>query len=201
MLKVDPKANSAAYISQLFRLRPLGFGCMDKECTHCYSLHWIDERQETPSLRNPSWKSCCKQGSVQLGAQGRRFNNISIAASKRRVHAVLKSKSCTVWNCDVNSALNIYNIFVYKLKHDNESLQRLTVLPGFNALSITAVHSLTPRTAAIAKRRSFLEHNPDSGRHLFFNLATQNRFYRKRNNSERREEEKEDRENEVLYSY
>ena len=27
----------------------------------------------------------------------------------------------TVWNRDVNSALNIYGIFVYKSKHDNES--------------------------------------------------------------------------------
>ncbi|KAL4210108.1 hypothetical protein AB4K20DRAFT_1986903 [Rhizopus microsporus] len=61
--------------------------------------------------------------------------------------------SCgTVWNHDVNSALNIYGIFVYKLKHDNESppslqktFKRLTVFPEFNALSITAVHSLTPR--------------------------------------------------------
>jgi hypothetical protein len=39
---------------------------MDKECPHCHALHWIDERQETSSLRNPSWESCCKQGSVQL---------------------------------------------------------------------------------------------------------------------------------------
>ncbi|CEI88694.1 hypothetical protein RMCBS344292_03074 [Rhizopus microsporus] len=39
---------------------------MDKECPHCHALHWIDERQETSSLRNPSWESCCKRGSVQL---------------------------------------------------------------------------------------------------------------------------------------
>ncbi|PHZ12827.1 uncharacterized protein RHIMIDRAFT_251737 [Rhizopus microsporus ATCC 52813] len=39
---------------------------MDKECSHCHALHWIDERQETSSMRNPSWESCCKQGSVQL---------------------------------------------------------------------------------------------------------------------------------------
>ncbi|KAG1528739.1 hypothetical protein G6F51_014249 [Rhizopus arrhizus] len=39
---------------------------MDKECPHCHALHWIDERQETSSLSNPSWESCCKQGSVQL---------------------------------------------------------------------------------------------------------------------------------------
>ncbi|PHZ17411.1 uncharacterized protein RHIMIDRAFT_243485 [Rhizopus microsporus ATCC 52813] len=61
-------ANSmpAACISQLSRLRSLDLGRMDKECSHCHALHWIDERQETSSMRNPSWESCCKQGSVQL---------------------------------------------------------------------------------------------------------------------------------------
>ncbi|KAL4207452.1 hypothetical protein AB4K20DRAFT_1916436 [Rhizopus microsporus] len=84
----------------------------------------------------PNFQICNKCKSKQL-------NNISITGSKQRVHSVLKCESCgTVWNHDVNSALNIYGIFVYKSKHDNE---RLTVLPGFNALSITAVHSLTPR--------------------------------------------------------
>ena len=39
---------------------------MDKECSHCHALYWIDERQKTSSLRNPSWESCCKRGSVQL---------------------------------------------------------------------------------------------------------------------------------------
>ncbi|KAL4211354.1 hypothetical protein AB4K20DRAFT_1985233 [Rhizopus microsporus] len=34
----------------------------------------------------------------------------------------LKCEPCgTVWNRDVNSALNTYGIFVYKSKHDNES--------------------------------------------------------------------------------
>ncbi|ORE00884.1 hypothetical protein BCV72DRAFT_180820, partial [Rhizopus microsporus var. microsporus] len=56
----------AAYISQLSRLRPLDLGRMDKECSHCHALHWIDERQEASSMRNPSWESCCKQGSAQL---------------------------------------------------------------------------------------------------------------------------------------
>ncbi|CEG73987.1 hypothetical protein RMATCC62417_09265 [Rhizopus microsporus] len=60
-----PRAEPAAYISQLSRPRPLALGRMDKECPHCHALHWIDERQET-SLSNPSWESCCKQGSVQL---------------------------------------------------------------------------------------------------------------------------------------
>ena len=85
--------------------------------------------------------------------KSKKLNSISIIGSKRRVHSVLKCESCgTVWNHDVNSALNIYGIFVYKLKHDNESppslqktFKRLTVFPEFNALSITAVHSLTPR--------------------------------------------------------
>ncbi|KAG1167531.1 hypothetical protein G6F70_009455 [Rhizopus microsporus] len=45
-----PRAESTAYISQLSRLRPLDLGRM----------------QETSSLSNPSWESCCKQGSVQL---------------------------------------------------------------------------------------------------------------------------------------
>ena len=65
--RVEPSQTiPAAYISQLSRLRPLGPGRMDKECPHCHALHWIDERQETSSLSNPSWESCCKQGSVQL---------------------------------------------------------------------------------------------------------------------------------------
>ncbi|CEJ04419.1 hypothetical protein RMCBS344292_18381 [Rhizopus microsporus] len=82
----------AAYISQLSRLRPLDLGCMDKECSHCHALRWFDERQEISSMRNPTWESCCKQGSVQLqllpgppeylknllagtGAQGRHFKD------------------------------------------------------------------------------------------------------------------------------
>ncbi|CAO3692646.1 unnamed protein product [Rhizopus microsporus] len=67
------------------------------------------------------------------------INNISITRSKRRVHSVVKCESCgTVWNCDVNSALNIHCTFVYKSKHDNESpppFKRLMMLPVFNALS------------------------------------------------------------------
>ncbi|CEG83051.1 hypothetical protein RMATCC62417_17027 [Rhizopus microsporus] len=85
--------------------------------------------------------------------KSKQLNNISITGSKRRVHAVLKCEPCsTVWNRDVNSALNIYGIFVYKSKHDNESppppskdLQKVNGAPEFNALSITAVHSLTLR--------------------------------------------------------
>jgi hypothetical protein len=42
--------------------------------------------------------------------------------SKRRVHSVLKRESCgTMQNRDMNSALNICGIFVYKSKHGNES--------------------------------------------------------------------------------
>jgi hypothetical protein len=53
--------------------------------------------------------------------KSKQLNNISVTGSKRRVHSVLKCESCgTVWNRDVNSALN-NNIFVYKSKHDNES--------------------------------------------------------------------------------
>jgi hypothetical protein len=65
--RVEPsQAISAAYISQLSRLRSLDLGRMDKECPHCHALRWIDERQETSSLGNPSRESCRKQGSVQL---------------------------------------------------------------------------------------------------------------------------------------
>ncbi|KAG1179676.1 hypothetical protein G6F70_000624 [Rhizopus microsporus] len=35
-------------------------------CFSCVATLPIDERQETSSLRNPSWESCCKRGSVQL---------------------------------------------------------------------------------------------------------------------------------------
>ncbi|KAG1175630.1 hypothetical protein G6F70_003970 [Rhizopus microsporus] len=39
------------------------------------------------------------------------FNNNTVSGSKRRVHSALKYESCgTVWNRDVNSALNIYNL-------------------------------------------------------------------------------------------
>ncbi|ORE01350.1 hypothetical protein BCV72DRAFT_310112 [Rhizopus microsporus var. microsporus] len=64
----------------------------------------------------------------------RQLNNTSIAGSKRRVHSILKCESCgTVWNRDVNSVLNIYD------------LQKTNGVLGFNALSIAAMHSLTPR--------------------------------------------------------
>ncbi|ORE16689.1 hypothetical protein BCV71DRAFT_265417 [Rhizopus microsporus] len=65
--RVEPSQTiPAAYISQLSRPRPLDLGRMDKECPHCYALHWIDERQEISLMRNPTWESCCKQGSIQL---------------------------------------------------------------------------------------------------------------------------------------
>ncbi|ORE16000.1 hypothetical protein BCV71DRAFT_272768 [Rhizopus microsporus] len=54
-----PRAEPAAYISQLSCLCPL-------ECPHYHALHWIDERQETSFLSNPSWESCCKRRLVQL---------------------------------------------------------------------------------------------------------------------------------------
>ncbi|KAL4209223.1 hypothetical protein AB4K20DRAFT_1909223 [Rhizopus microsporus] len=104
------------------------------------------KRKCKQSNGEPNFQICNKCKPKQL-------NNISITGSKRKVYSVLKCESCgTVWNCDVNSALNINGIFVYKSNHDNKShpsLQKtfkgLTVHPGFNALSITAVHSLTPR--------------------------------------------------------
>ncbi|CEG76789.1 hypothetical protein RMATCC62417_11641 [Rhizopus microsporus] len=64
--KGRPRAEPAAYISQLSHLRPLGLERMSKECPRYHTLHWINERQETSSMRNPSWESCCKRGSVQL---------------------------------------------------------------------------------------------------------------------------------------
>ncbi|ORE13060.1 hypothetical protein BCV71DRAFT_189903, partial [Rhizopus microsporus] len=45
---------------------PLDLGHMDKECSHCHALYWIDERQEASFLSNSSWEPCCKRGSVQL---------------------------------------------------------------------------------------------------------------------------------------
>ncbi|CEI87497.1 hypothetical protein RMCBS344292_01908 [Rhizopus microsporus] len=64
--RVEPSQTiPAAYIPQLSRLRPLDLGCMNRECSHCHALHWINERQETSSLSNPSWESCCKRGSIQ----------------------------------------------------------------------------------------------------------------------------------------
>ncbi|ORE20539.1 hypothetical protein BCV71DRAFT_163036, partial [Rhizopus microsporus] len=62
----DANSMPAAYISQLSRLRPLGLGCMDKECPNCHALHWTGERQQNSSQSNPIWESCCKQGLVQL---------------------------------------------------------------------------------------------------------------------------------------
>ncbi|ORE22587.1 hypothetical protein BCV71DRAFT_247426 [Rhizopus microsporus] len=59
------RAEPVAYISQLSRLRPLVLGHIDKECSHCHALYWIDERQETSSLSNSNWELCCNQGSVQ----------------------------------------------------------------------------------------------------------------------------------------
>ena len=65
--RVEPTQTiPAAYIPQRSRIRPLDLGRMDKECPHCHALHWIDEKQETSSLSNSTWESCCKQGSVQL---------------------------------------------------------------------------------------------------------------------------------------
>ncbi|ORE12491.1 hypothetical protein BCV71DRAFT_154063, partial [Rhizopus microsporus] len=38
--RVEPSQTiPAAYISQLYRLRPLNLGRMDKECLHCHALH------------------------------------------------------------------------------------------------------------------------------------------------------------------
>ncbi|CAO3700079.1 unnamed protein product [Rhizopus microsporus] len=54
----DANSMPAAYISQLSRLRPLGLGCMDKECPNCHALHWTGERQQNSSQSNPIWESC-----------------------------------------------------------------------------------------------------------------------------------------------
>ena len=86
---------------------------MDKECSHCHALHWIDERQEISSLRSPSWESCCKRGSVQLqllpdppeylknllastDTQGRRFKD-----NLRQYNAAF---AFTSLSCDIVSA-------------------------------------------------------------------------------------------------
>ncbi|CEG66273.1 hypothetical protein RMATCC62417_02883 [Rhizopus microsporus] len=72
--RVEPSQTiHAAYISQLSRLRPLNHGRMDKECPHCHALHWIDERQETSSMRNPNWKAEISCDSVS--AEDRANNN------------------------------------------------------------------------------------------------------------------------------
>ncbi|KAG1177005.1 hypothetical protein G6F70_002114 [Rhizopus microsporus] len=48
--------------------------------------------------------------------------SLTQSGSKRKVYAILKCEPRgTVWNRDVNSAFNIYDIFVYKSKHNNES--------------------------------------------------------------------------------
>ncbi|KAG1168559.1 hypothetical protein G6F70_009049 [Rhizopus microsporus] len=39
---------------------------MNKDCSSCHVLHWIDERQESSSLRNLCCVPCCKRESVQL---------------------------------------------------------------------------------------------------------------------------------------
>ncbi|KAG1176353.1 hypothetical protein G6F70_003461 [Rhizopus microsporus] len=46
-----------------------------------------------------------------------------------------------------NLFYNIFSIFAVQGKPSplQKTFKRLTVLPGFNVLSITAVHSLTPR--------------------------------------------------------
>ncbi|KAL4215027.1 hypothetical protein AB4K20DRAFT_1883424, partial [Rhizopus microsporus] len=88
-------------------------------------------------------KRKCKQSNGEPNFQicnkckMKEMNNFSVSVSKRRVYPVLKCEYCgMVWNRDVNSALHIYGVFTFK---------RLTVLSGFNALSITAVHSLMSR--------------------------------------------------------
>ncbi|ORE18515.1 hypothetical protein BCV71DRAFT_285265 [Rhizopus microsporus] len=74
------------------------------------------------SLTSCSKKFAYLTSQICNKCKSKQLNNISITGSKRRVHFVLKCESCgTVWNRDVNSALNIYDIFVYKSKHDNES--------------------------------------------------------------------------------
>ncbi|KAL4215078.1 hypothetical protein AB4K20DRAFT_1883662 [Rhizopus microsporus] len=71
------------------------------------------------------------------------MNNFSVSVSKQRVYSVLKCESCDmVWNRNVNSALHIYGVFSSPLQ---KTFKKLTVLSEFNALSITAVHSLMSR--------------------------------------------------------
>ncbi|KAI8366530.1 hypothetical protein BD560DRAFT_424892 [Blakeslea trispora] len=43
--------------------------------------------------------------------------------TSRKVHTILKSKSCsTVWNSDVNAAKNIHHVFTYQANHNDERL-------------------------------------------------------------------------------
>lgn len=49
------------------------------------------------------------------------MSSVSITGSKRRARPALKCEFCsTVWNQDVNNVLSIYDIFVYKSKHNSE---------------------------------------------------------------------------------
>ncbi|CAG8621109.1 13393_t:CDS:2, partial [Ambispora leptoticha] len=41
-------------------------GRMDKECSYCGALHWLDERVTTSSKKNLRFGTCCHYGKVNL---------------------------------------------------------------------------------------------------------------------------------------
>ncbi|KAL4215086.1 hypothetical protein AB4K20DRAFT_1883721, partial [Rhizopus microsporus] len=92
------------------------------------------KRKCKQSNDEPNFQTCNK-------CKMKEMNNFSVSVSKQRVYSVLKCESCDmVWNRNVNSALHIYESSPLQ-----KTFKKLTVLSEFNALSITAVHSLMSR--------------------------------------------------------
>lgn len=43
-------------------------GRMERECSHCHALHFVQERVKHSSQLNPRFGSCCMHGQVSLPA-------------------------------------------------------------------------------------------------------------------------------------
>ena len=61
-----PTQVHAAFISQLYRLRPSDLGSMDQICAECNAKHWIGELPGECTANNRYWMKCCLAGRVKV---------------------------------------------------------------------------------------------------------------------------------------
>ena len=56
-------------------------------CPHCNALHWIEERTQKSTKRNPEFSMCCSEGTVTLPIANDTPESLRILLTETRVNA------------------------------------------------------------------------------------------------------------------